>query len=347
MKARFLGLATATLAAGSILAMGWIGLAPAQTMPARISFQIATGPTGGTYFPVGQALAGLLSNPPGTQRCETASRCGPPGLIMSSRTSNGAVANIFAVNSGATESALASADAVAEAVAGTGAFAKAGKQTHIRVIAALFPEPLHLVVAAKSSIKNVGGLKGKRVSLGVDGSGTLISARAVLAAYGLSERSIKPLFEPPDTNAQMIQKGQLDAFFTIGGTPVPVVEDLIRRGDARLVPISGGGRTRLLATVSNMQTGIIPAGAYPGSAATQGVSIRAMWIVRDSVSPDLVYSLTRALFDADNRASLTRAHAAAGELSLATATVKLPAPLHPGAQRFYREAGVNGKPPGK
>jgi TRAP transporter TAXI family solute receptor len=323
-------------AAGLILTGAMLGPAPAQ-VPARIPFQIATGPTGGTYFPVGLALAGILSNPPGTYRCEVASRCGPPGLIVTSRTSAGAAANILAVNAGSTESALASADAVAEAVAGKGAFAKAGKQSHIRVIAGLFLEPLHLVVATKSPIKTVSGLRGQRVSLGVDGSGTLISARAVLAAYGLSERSIRPRFESPDANAQMMQKGELDAFFVIGGTPVPVVDDLIRRGQARLVPISGTGRTKLLARVPNMQESIIPANTYPGSAATPSVSIRAMWIVRDSVSADLVYSLTRALFSPDNRQALIQAHPATANMSLATASAKLPAPLHPGAARFYAQ----------
>ncbi len=339
MRKRLTAMAGLIALVGGLLAGALPTPAPAQS-PSRISFQIATGPTGGTYFPVGQALAGLLSNPPGTYRCETPGRCGPPGLIVSSRTSPGAAANILAVNAGSTDSALATADAVAEAVAGIGAFSKQGKQSHIRVIAALFPEPLHLVVSAKSSIRTVSALRGQRVSLGVDGSGTLISARAVLTAYGLSERIIKPLYEAPDTDAQMIQRGELDAFFVIGGTPVPVVDDLIRRGAARLVPIASKGRENLLASVPYMQAAEIPANTYPGSAATQTVSIRSLWIVKESAPSDLVYSLTRALFNADNRAALRQAHAATAAMSLASAASNLPAPLHPGAASFYRDAGV-------
>ncbi len=339
MRTRLTALAGTLVLAGLLLAGVMGAAAPAQT-PSRISFQIATGPTGGTYFPVGLALAGLLSNPPGTYRCEVAAHCGPEGLIASARTSAGAADNILAVNSGAVDSALATADAVAEAVTGTGAFAKNGKQTHIRVIAALFPEPLHLVVAAKSDLHTVSALRGRRVSLGVEGSGTLISARAVLWAYDLSEARISARYDSPDADAQMLQKGELDAFFVIGGTPVPVVQDLIARGAARLVPIASKGRQNLLARVPYMQASTIAAGTYPGSAATDTVSIRAMWIVRDSAPADLVYSLTRALFNPDNRATLKGAHAATADMSLATAATNLPAPLHPGAAKFYKDAGV-------
>src|SRR6201747_1483962 len=129
-------------------------LAPAQGLSLLISFQILTGSTGGTYCPVGQLSAGLVSHPPGVDRCEGSDVCGPPGLIMTARTSDGAVANVLAVNSGRAESGLAQSDVVAQALAGTGAFRKAGKQGAIRVIAGLFTEDVHLLVARNSGIKS-------------------------------------------------------------------------------------------------------------------------------------------------------------------------------------------------
>src|SRR5471030_1396615 len=89
-----------------------VSFGSAQTTPARISFQIVTGSTGGTYFPVGQLIAGLISHPPGVDRCERAPVCGPSGLIISARTSDGAVANVLSVNAGLAESGLAQGDVV-------------------------------------------------------------------------------------------------------------------------------------------------------------------------------------------------------------------------------------------
>src|SRR5882757_5346126 len=113
--------------------------------PNRIAFQIATGSTEGVYFPIGQAMAGLISHPPGVGRCDTATVCGPAGVILSARTSEGSVDNLRSVNSGAVDSGFADGDVIAAAVAGDGAFRRPAR--HLRVIAALFPEEAHLVVA--------------------------------------------------------------------------------------------------------------------------------------------------------------------------------------------------------
>ena len=161
---------------------------PPAGMAAGISFQIATGSTAGTFFPVGEAIAGLISHPPGVDRCDKADVCGPAGLIVTARTSEGAVDNLMAVNRGDVESGLAQSDVIAAAVKGDGPFRSLGPQSHVRVIASLFAEQVHLVVAAKSKINSVADLKGKRVSLGSDGSGVGITAREILAAYACRKR---------------------------------------------------------------------------------------------------------------------------------------------------------------
>jgi TRAP transporter TAXI family solute receptor len=327
------------MGAGLALCLLLAGLVPGAAQPARIAFQISTGSTGGTYFPVGELIAGLLSHPPGAQRCEKTMRCGPPGLIVTARTSDGAVANVRAVDAGAFTSGLAQSDVVAEAVAGKGAFKKDGPAKHIRVIAALFPEDVHLVVAESSKIASVSDLRRKRVSLGAEGSGSLVTARAVLAAWRLHERNLKASFDPPEIAAQKLARDEIDAFFFVGGPPVPLMQSLLARRKARLVPIDGKGRSRLLKASSSLSADTIAANVYPGMGKTETVKTRALWIVNDKQPASLVYDMTRALFEPGNAQAL-QSNPSARRISLDTAASDLPAPLHPGAEKFYREKGV-------
>jgi TRAP transporter TAXI family solute receptor len=324
--------------AGLALCLWLAGPVPGQAQPARIAFQISTGSTGGTYFPVGELIAGLLSHPPGAQRCEKSRLCGPPGLIVTARTSEGAVANVRAVDNGAFTSGLAQSDVVADAVAGKGAFKKEGPARHIRVIAALFPEDVHLVVAGSSKIASVSDLNHKRVALGAEGSGSLVTARAVLAAWRLRERHLKTSFDPPEIAAQKLARDEIDAFFFVGGPPVPLMQSLIARKQARLVPIDGDGRARLLKTNASLSADAIAAGIYPGMGKVETVKVRALWIVNDKQPAALVYDMTRALFEPGNASSL-QTNASARRIALDTAARDLPAPLHPGAEKFYRERG--------
>ena len=169
---------------GTVLALAVALSGKAQTV-SRVPFVIATGPTGGTYFPIGEAIAGIISHPPGVYRCERTGVCGPSGLIASARTSPGAVFNVLAVNARTVDAALAQSDVVAEGVSGHGAFRKAGRQEHVRVIAALFPEDVNIVAAKTAHVRSVTDLRGKRVGIGPDTSGTVVTARAVLSAYRL------------------------------------------------------------------------------------------------------------------------------------------------------------------
>ena len=316
-----------------------LAVSQAQGLPPRLSFEVATGSTAGTYFPMGELIAGILSHPPGLARCEARGVCGPPGLIVSARTSEGAVGNVLAVNAGGVDSGLAQANVVADAVAGQGAFRKAGPQTHIRAIASLFPEALQLVVAANSHIASVADLSGKRVSLDTEGSGAGVIAREILAAYKVPESRLKASRESYDVSASLLQQGKIDAFFFEGGAPSPLIGDLVARGTARLIAIDGKARRRLLARVPSLSADTIPVGAYPGMGAIQTVSSRTLWVVKDSASPEIVYGILRALFDPANRALLDAGEPSARYIRLNQATSGLTAPLHPGAQRFYRDMG--------
>ncbi len=127
--------------------------ARAADAPQRIPFQIATGSSIGTYFPVGNVLSEVLSHPPSIARCETANICGPAGLIVSTMASQGSVANVASVNGGMINSGLAQADVVSLAAEGKGPFRKSGPSRRLRVIADLYGEDVHLVAATKSKSK--------------------------------------------------------------------------------------------------------------------------------------------------------------------------------------------------
>ncbi|MES2293116.1 MAG: TAXI family TRAP transporter solute-binding subunit [Pseudomonadota bacterium] len=330
MSRRFAALRAVT----AIAVLGLSAAAVAADTP-RISFQIATGSTSGTFFPVGEAIAGLISHPPGVNRCEAANVCGPAGLIVSARTSDGTVDNLLSVNDGGVESGLAQSDVIAAAIKGAGPFKTKGKQSHVRVIASLFSEEVHLVVSEKAKVKSVADLKGKRVSLGLAGSGVGFTAREILAAYHVPEARLKTVTLDTAGAIALMKQDKLDAFFAVGGVPIEGVGDLLAAHTAKLVPITGPVRDRLVKSEPSLEPATI---SYPGQETVGTVSTRALWIVRDSVPEGLVYGITRALFNPANRDALSASHPSAREIGLTTAALMPPAPLHPGAARFYADA---------
>ncbi len=308
--------------------------------PQRISFEIATGSSTGTYFPVGALLSEVLSHPPGVGRCETANACGPAGLIVSTMASQGSVANVVSVNAGMINSGFAQADVVSLAMEGRGPFRKTGPAKSLRVIADLYGEDLHLVAANQSKISAVAELRGKRVSLSPEGSGTIVTARAILAAYGLSEKAIHPNYDSPEDAANLMRQGKLDAFFLVGGTPIALVQELVADGTAHLVPITGPGLKRLLRESPFLETHLIPRDAYGHSPATDSVSVDALWIT-DEAQPDrLIYGMLKALYNPANRAALQAARQGLHFIEASYGPKMAPAPLHTGAVRFFTEAGL-------
>jgi TRAP transporter TAXI family solute receptor len=326
------------LVIGALLWGGNIGLG--DTGPSRVSFQIATGSTESLYFPVGQAMAGLISHPAGVARCETATVCGPAGVILSARTSEGAADNLRSVNSGTVDSGLSEGDVIAAAVAGQGPFRRSGRARHLRVIASLFTEPAHLVVSVKSNIHTVSDLRGKRVMLGgAENTGAIFRTRAILAAYRVPEQRLRIVRQDAGNPVQLLQGGKIDAFFATAGVPIEGVRDLTARGLALLVPLDGEGRDRLVRAVPQLSPAVIAAGAYPRIGPVETVATRSYWVTRDSEPDALIYGLTRALFNPANRGVLSASHPSAREITLDLAAKNPPAPLHQGAARFYREAG--------
>jgi len=303
-------------------------------------FQIATGSVGGTYFPIGKAIASVISKPPGDISCKDGGKCGVDGLIAIAKAAPGSVANVRAVNSGAIDSALAQADIVTWAFEGKGPFKKESKFKNLRVIASLYPEAVQLVVAKGSGIKRVEDLRGKRVSIDRAGSGTRIDALLILKAYGIEEKQIIQHVVDASQASDMILAGELDAYFLIAGTPSLVVSDLAERSKINLIPITGEPANRLKAENNYFVTTKIPAGTYKGLGEIETLSVRALWITNVKTSRKLIRKILTALWRKENRKFFLKGHPKTRLITPQTALEGIAIPIHRGARDYYIKRGI-------
>lgn len=327
----------AKLAAAALIACG-ATVVGAQEMS---FFRIATGGTAGTYFPIGGLLANAISNPPGSRPCEEGGSCGAPGLVATALASNGSVANINGIAGGSIESGFSQSDVAYWAFTGTGVFEGKPAVDGLRTIANLYPESIHLVARADSGINSVADLKGKKVSLDEPGSGTLVDARLILAAYGLAETDIEPEYLKPNQAADLMRDDNMDAFFFVGGFPAGAIAELATSRAIKLVPISGPEADAVIEEYGFFATNTVPAGTYEGvDADVETLAVGAQWVTGADQDEELIYQITKALWNDNSRRLLDSGHAKGKEIRLETALDGVGVPLHPGAARYYREAGL-------
>lgn len=314
------------LALGTAALLGGPRMARAQQQ----FFRIGTGGTAGTYYPVGGLIANAIS--------ETGPD-GVPGLVATAVASNGSVANINAIAGGSSESGFSQSDVAYWAHTGTGLYEGKGAVEELRLLATLYPETLHIVARADSGINSVADLRGKRVSLDEPGSGTIVDARLVLAAWGLSEADIEPDYLKPGPSGEKLRDNALDAYFFVGGYPAGAIVELAATNDVTLVPVTGPEADKLLDEQRFFSKDVVPADTYKGVGATETISVAAQWVTSASQDEELVYQIVKSLYSEGTQASLAAGHAKGKLITLANATTNLGIPLHPGAERFYKEAG--------
>jgi len=324
---------------------GALGVAGLAAVPLRAQqdvtfFRILTGGTVGTYFPIGGLIANAISNPPGSRPCNDGGSCGVPGLVATSVASNGSVANAAAIGAGTAQSGFVQSDVAFWAYTGTGVYEGRPKIDILRGIANLYPESFQLVARRGSGIKSVADLRGKRVSLDEPGSGTLVDARLILAAYGLSEKDLKAEYLPAQQVADKLKEGAIDAFFNVSGWPQSAIADLAMTVGIDLVPIDGPQADKLLQQYSFFGADEIPDDAYKGVPGVKTVSVHALWVTSSRQPEELVYKITAALWNPNTRKLLDSGHAKGRAIRLDTATVGLGIPLHVGAEKFYKEKGL-------
>ena len=303
------------------------GLGGLSSAHAQQYLRIGTGGTAGTYYPVGVLVAQLVSQ--------------PGKISVTAQASNGSLGNVIGVANGSLESGFSQADVSHWAYTGTGIFVGKPRLPSLRLIANLYPESIHIVVKKGSGIKTVADLKGKRVALDEAGSGTLVNARQVLNAYGLQEADLIAEYIKPSLAGDRLKAGALDAFFLTAGAPVTAIADLAASGFAlELLPIDGPAAARLRAASPFFQTDTIAAGTYLGTTAVSTLAVGAQWVTHDKVSDALIYEVTKALFLPSSQRALAAGHPKGQLITLERAFQATGIPLHPGAQRYYREVGV-------
>lgn len=328
-----LGIVTALVLAAAPLAAEQVG------NPAPVFFRIGTASTAGTYYPIGGLLTQAISAPPGARPCADAGVCGVPGVVASALASTGSVANVQAVQGGALESALVQGDVAALAHAGTAQDQPPADK--LRAIANLYPEAIHLVVRQGTDIDSVADLRGRRVSLDEQGSGTLVDARIILAGAGLSEQDITPVHLTLDEAGAAMAQGRLDALFFVGGYPAGAIAQLASQQPIRILPIDGALAQGLTGAHGFFSRGTIPAGTYEGQEAdVRTLTIGAQWVTSADQPEALIHDITRALWSARSRRLLDAGHARGSDITPDRALQGVAIPLHPGAARYYRESGL-------
>lgn len=325
----------------ALSAAGGLSLLPPALQAQDPNFlRIGTASTAGIYFPIGSLLASAISSPPGSRECERGGSCGVPGLVAVVQTTHGSVDNVAGLAEGRLETAFCQADVAYWAFQGEGPFEGQAPQEELRAIANLYPEVVQLVVRAGSNIRTVEDLRGRRISIDADGSGTQVDAKLILDAWGLAPDDLEVHYVPANIAAGMLRVGELDGFFMVAGVPTPSIQDLAREAPINLVPITGDPAQALQTRYPFFTRTNVPPGTYPSTFPISSLSIGAQWLTTTELSDDLVHAITAALWHPTNRHLLDEGHPKGRLIRLETALDGLGVPLHPGARRYYEEMGM-------
>ena len=315
-------LALATLAAALFVP----ALATAQD---RVFFGIATGGTGGTYYPLGGMLAQLISNKV---------VLGGKKLSATAETSGASVGNAQLLARKEVESAFVAADILDQAYKGQGQFD--GKPVkNLRALGALYPEQVQLVTLASANVMSVKDLKGKSVSSGSPGSGQWQLLGDLLEAYGMTRKDIGEDLSSFAQSVDKIKDGNLVASLITAGAPTSSISDLANAREIRVVPLAGPEIDALRKKQPYYAQVTLPPGTYKGQTQpVQTLAVMAIWATNDSLPEQTAYEVTKALYE--NTETLGQVHPKGKEISLKTALLSVSIPLHPGAERYYREKGL-------
>jgi TRAP transporter TAXI family solute receptor len=302
-----------------------IGLSPAWAQK-KVRLSVATGNTGGVYYPYGGAIATVMTK-------------NIPGVDATAEVTAAAVDNLKLIGANKADLGFAYPDLAYDAIEGKGNFK--GKLP-IRILAHLYVSYFHLVSLTGSNIKSVADLKGKKISTGQPGSGTEIVAIRVLEAAGLNpDKDMRRDRLGINESAGALKDGKIDAFFWVGGLPTAAVLDLAATPGISMSLIAhDDALPKIFEKYGQIYVkAVIAKATYPKMPADVGVvGIPNILVCNAKMEDDLAYKIVKALFD--HKQDLVNVHSEAKNLTLENAVIKTVVPYHPGAVKYFKEKGA-------
>lgn len=280
---------------------------------------IATGGSSGPYNIIGTTLANEYSN--------------TFDVNSKPQATGASVENINLIKEGKVEMAFVMSDVLTEAVEGVGNFKE--KVGEVQQVAALYPNFVQIVTTAKSGIKTVDDLKGKRIAVGDQNSGVEVNARNLLAGHGITYDDIKVDYLGYAEAADGLKSGTIDAAFLTSGLPNSSVLELSTSLDLSIVSVDPSRIEEIAKEQPYFVSMEIPADTYGNKEAIPTAAIMNALVVSSKLSEDDVYKLTKKFFESLD--ALGNSHQAANDISLENAQKGMVAPVHPGAQKYYDE----------
>jgi TRAP transporter TAXI family solute receptor len=311
----------------SLLALIFIG----QDVFGRTFVTIGTGGVTGVYYPTGGAISRMVNK-----------KAKQYGIKATVESTAGSVYNINAVLSGDLEFGVAQSDRQFQAYNGLAEWSGRGPQKDLRSVFSIHPESITLIASVESNVSKVSDLKGKRVNIGNPGSGQLQNSKDVLEASSISLKDIHAEQVKAVEAPGLLQDGKIDAFFyTVGHPNGNIKEATSGRIKVSIVPITGKGIDKLLEKYPYYAGSIIPAKFYPSAVNDgdiQSIGVKATFVASKNLDEDIVYAVTKEVFD--NLEEFKKLHPAYSVLTKENMLQGLSAPVHKGALRYYREAGL-------
>jgi TRAP transporter TAXI family solute receptor len=301
-----------------------VAVTAAIAQPAAQFINILTAGTGGVFYPLGGALSNIL-----------AARI--PGSKPSVQSTKGSVENLNLLQQRRGEIAFVQGDALAFAWAGDADAGFKNKVDKVRGITAIYPSYIHIVALKESGIRTIADLKGKRLSVGASRSGTELDTRRLLEAAGITYKDLgEAVYLPFEESVDLMKNKQLDATFQVGGLGIPALREIANAFSVVFVEVP----PEVVAKAGvPYATGVIPKDTYRGQETDVRTATLLNYVVaRADLPTDLVYAITSAIFDSTRE--LVAAHPAAAEIKLEHALDGMPVPLHPGAEKYFKEKGL-------
>jgi hypothetical protein len=296
----------------------------AQSATAQDFINVLTGGTSGVYYPLGVALSEIYAS-------------GIAGSRTQVQATKASVENLNLLSKGSGEIAFALGDSVALAWEGAADAGFPAPLKNLRAIAAIYPNYIQVVAETSTGATTLADLKGKSLSVGAPASGTELNARAIFGAAGMKYEDMSRIeYLPFAESSELIKNGQIQATLQSAGLGVASITDLATTHDITVIGIPA----EVVAAVGAPYIpAVIPAGTYRGQDAdVPTAAIGNILVTSEAVSEETVYQMTKLIFD--NLDRLKAAHSAAGAITLENALTGLSIPLHPGAERYYREVGL-------